>query len=165
MFPRTGWKTILPTPTSNRLCARTHARLAAKKDTVAEYYSRDRASIYYHVGTSYVYPLRYSIFAELLSVKLLFIRFFCFSFSRIQAQFNRINRRKFSKETVKAGAEETRLVIGHRQPRWKLEKPQEYDGRRWLQGAWRTIIRVSEDWMNVDRPETGSLSISSVRTE
>lgn len=130
MFPRTGWKTILPTPTSNRLCARTHARLAAKKDTVAEYYSRDRASIYYHVGTSYVYPLRYSIFAELPSVKLLFIRFFLFLVFTYPGAVYRINRRNFSKETVKAGAEETRLVIGHRQPRWKLEKPQEYNGRR-----------------------------------
>lgn len=64
------WKTI-PTPPL-RLCART--RFAAKEEG-CEYYSRDRANIYYQKFTFISCDILYSQF---LSVKLLFVFFFLF---------------------------------------------------------------------------------------
>lgn len=151
------------------MCTHTHARLAAKKGTVANIIHAIERVFITTLGQVTLSALRYFCVFAVLSVKLSFIcfLFLLFAYHDIQVQVYT--------ELTETAAEtfwkrlrrlvETRLVIGHRQPRWKLEKPQEYDGRRWLQGAWRTIIRVSEDWMNVDRPETGSLSISSVRSK
>lgn len=73
VFPRTMESHSPPSPphSDRRICARTHVHTRAvgrKEGYSCECYSRDRASIYYRVRRSYVYPLRYFILYFIFAV-------------------------------------------------------------------------------------------------